>query len=235
MSFSYLSKSTHLFFGFFLILSLMIGSFSLFLIIAPVYLLLLVIFRKPPAGFRDTLIDGNDSSIFSPITGYVVSISQVDDHEFFGKSLTRIQLSQPFYKDSGIYLPLTCEVIDKRSKSGVKTLRNKKVEEKNFTTNFSKESGISLLLQTTKKSKIGLSVNQCKLGGFPDIAVFPGDRGLRQVNIGNIPFGGSIFLYFTTNYTSTLQVGDKVITGSSVIASYLGNDSQISTTKDNHA
>lgn len=218
-----MTKSTHVLFILFLSFSIFNSFFSFAMLLFALYVLLLFIFRRTPDALKESFGDISDASLFSPISGRVISIKENVQHKFFGESYTRIHLVLPLLREIGISLPLTSEVIDKRIKEGTSLFRYDKKSFNSIEERFESIDGVSLILQTLKKDRIGLHLVKCKIGAFPELVVLPGDRGRRQVNIGNMPFGGSLLLYLPKKYNIVCKEGQVALAGLTILA----NDQEI--------
>jgi hypothetical protein len=190
-------------FGFYKILSILIFA----------YIILYVVLRKSRNDFRDDPISTR-GVIFSPANGKVVHIEHNVSHGFYGDQLIEIQIMIPWWKEMGIFLPLSCEIKNLLVLKGQSFFRYLKAVE----VLGSKEGkGVGLALDNRGES-IGLTFFKCKLGLWPELMVMPGDRGGRRVNIGYFPFGGTVMLYLPKKYEILVKTNDEVNAGETIFA-----------------
>lgn len=50
--------------------------------------------------------------IYGPVNGKVISVKKKVDHKIFGNDLTQIQIQIPFWRETGVFLPMTLEITD---------------------------------------------------------------------------------------------------------------------------
>ena len=120
----------------------------------------------------------------------------------------------PWWKEMGIYLPLSCEIKNLLVLKGQSFFRYFKAVEVIGT---KEGKGVSLALDNRGES-LGLTFFKCKFGLWPELLVIPGDRGGRRVNIGYFPFGGTVMLYLPKKYEILVKSNDEVNAGETIIA-----------------
>jgi len=177
-----------------LILLWLIHFYKSFSIVIILYGLIYLILRKNRNDFRDDPIS-TKGVIFSPSNGKVIHIEPNVSHGIFGEQFYEIQISIPWWKEMGIYLPLSCEIKQLLVLKGQSFFRYFKAVE---ILGSKDGKGVSLTLDNRGES-IGLSFMKCKLGLWPEVLVMPGDKGGRRVNIGYFPLGGTVMLYLPKN------------------------------------
>jgi len=169
------------------------------------YFLIYLVLRKNRNDFRDDPVITR-GVIFSPVNGKVVHIEYNVSHGLYGEQLIEIQIMIPWWKEMGIFLPLSCEIKNLLVLKGYSFFRTQKAAE----VLGSKEGkGVSLALDNRGEC-IGLTFLKCKLGFWPELMIMPGDRGGRRVNIGFFPFGGTVMLYLPKKYEILVKENDEV-------------------------
>ena len=212
---SFLPKSLHVLFIVMALFFWLFASLLSALIIILCYILALYIFRQNRLTYKDDVAFKNDV-FYSPVSGILKSVRHNVDHEFFGTGLSEVHIMMLPWEEFGIYLPFTCEVKELKAHRGKRLLRTRS----HFTKYLEPmaQTGINLICEGVNGSTIGLKFMQCLVGGWPEIALLPGDRGKRRTNIGYFPFGGSLILYLPSHTQLLVEVGDKLIAGVSVFA-----------------
>ncbi len=186
-------------------------AFILLLIYAGMYFL----FRQNRLTYKDDVGFKNDV-FYSPVSGILKKVRKNIDHPFFGKNLTEVHLVMMPWDEFGVYLPFTCEVKELRAHRGKRVFRLGAHLVKYL--EASPDIGIDLICDGVNGTTIGMKLIQCYSGGWPEVALLPGDRGKRRSNIGYIPYGGSLILYLPPETQLLLEEGDKLIAGVSVFA-----------------
>lgn len=178
-----------------------------------VYLFLYAVLRRNRNDFRDDHVI-TKGLIFSPANGKIIHIEYNVSHGVYGDQLTEIQILVPWWKEMGIYMPLSAEVKTLLVLKGHSFFRYTKSEE---ITGSKEGKGVSLSLDNRGES-VGITFLKCKLGLWPELIVIPGDRGGRRVNIGYFPFGGTVMLYLPKKYEILIKSKDEVLAGESILA-----------------
>ncbi|MDD4973365.1 MAG: hypothetical protein PHY93_03395 [Bacteriovorax sp.] len=210
---SYLPAKFNTFAAILFVLFWLLGFYKILSILIVAYIVLYVVLRKSRNDFRDDPISTR-GVIFSPANGKVVHIEHNVSHGFYGDQLIEIQIMIPWWKEMGIFLPLSCEIKNLLVLKGQSFFRYLKAVE----VLGSKEGkGVSLALDNRGES-IGLTFFKCKLGLWPELMVMPGDRGGRRVNIGYFPFGGTVMLYLPKKYEILVKTNDEVNAGETIFA-----------------
>ncbi len=169
--------------------------------------------RKNRNDFRDdpTITRG---VIFAPANGKIIHIEENVSHGVYGDNLLEIQIMIPWWREMGVYMPLSAEIKTLHVLKGQSFLRTQIAEEVIGTKDG---KGVSLALDNRGET-IGLTFFKCKLGLWPELVVMPGDRGGRRVNVGFFPFGGTVMLYLPKKYEILLKTNDEVIAGETIMA-----------------
>jgi phosphatidylserine decarboxylase len=189
------------------------GLHKLLLILIIAYIILYVVLRKSRNDFRDEPMTTR-GVIFSPANGKVIHIEHNVSHGLYGEQLIEIQIMIPWWKEMGIFLPLSCEIKNLLVLKGQSFFRLKKAIEE---LGAKEGKGVSLALDNRGES-VGLTFYKCKVGLWPELMVMPGDRGGRRVNIGYFPFGGTVMLYLPKKYEILVKTNDEVTAGETIFA-----------------
>lgn len=177
------------------------------------YLSLYFILRKNRNDFRDDPVSTR-GVIFSPANGKVLHIEHNVSHGFYGDNLIEIQIMIPWWKEMGIFLPLSCEIKNLLVLKGKSFFRTHKAVE---VLGSMDGKGVGLSLDNRGET-VGLALYKCKLGLWPELMIMPGDRGGRRVNVGYLPFGGTVMLYLTKKYEILVKTNDEVNAGETILA-----------------
>jgi hypothetical protein len=204
--FNTLALTLILFFWFFGMHKILTVSFIL-------YALLYLVLRKNRNDFRDEPIS-TKGVIFAPVNGKIVHMENNVSHGMYGDQLMEIQIMIPWWKEMGIFMPLSSEIKTLMVLKGQSFLRTKIAEEVIGT---KEGKGVSVALDNRGET-IGLTFFKCKLGLWPELMVMPGDRGGRRVNIGYFPFGGTVMLYLPKKYEILLKINDEITAGETIMA-----------------
>ncbi len=189
------------------------GFYKSIVVFIVVYILLYVVLRKNRNDFRDDPVSTR-GVIFSPANGKIINIEHNVSHGLYGDQLIEVQIMIPWWKEMGIFLPLSCEIKNLLVLKGRSFLRTRKAINE---LGSSEGKGVSLALDNRGES-LGLSFYKCKLGLWPELMVMPGDRGGRRVNIGYFPFGGTVMLYLPKKYEILIKTNDEVTAGETIMA-----------------
>jgi phosphatidylserine decarboxylase len=178
-----------------------------------IYIFLYIVLRKSRNDFRDDPISTR-GVIFSPVNGTIIHIEHNVSHGFFGDQLIEIQIMIPWWREMGIFLPLSCEIKNILVLKGQSFFRYLKAVEV-LGSKDGKGVGVAL---GSRGENLGLTFFKCKLGLWPELMVIPGDRGGRRVNIGYFPFGGTVMLYLPKKYEILIKTNEKVNAGETIFA-----------------
>jgi hypothetical protein len=181
------------------------GLYKTLTLLVLVYIFLYLLLRKSRNNFRDDPMSTR-GVIFSPSNGKIINIEHNVSHGMYGDQLIEIQIMIPWWKEMGIFLPLSCEIKNLVILKGNSFFRSKKAVEL-LGSNEGKGVGLSL---DNRGEGIGLTLLKCKLGLWPELMVMPGDRGGRRVNVGYFPFGGTVMLYLPKKYEILVKINDTV-------------------------
>lgn len=192
------------------------GVAWIFLPLLLFYISTLIIFRRTHSPYRDNVINRSEDMVYAPANARILSIKEGVDHVIFGRNLKEIHMGIPWWKESGLYLPLKAEVKDFQSRDGKSFFRfnSKPLADQSSIA----VSGICLSLETIKKQFVGMQFIKCSLGQWPELVLMPGDRGKERANIGFFPFGGTVVLFLPENYDILISKNNEVIAGETVIA-----------------
>ncbi len=210
---SYLPSIFNSLFAFLILLFLLFGLKKIALLLFLIYIIIYVILRKGNFDFRESSVS-TKGVIFSPCNGKIISIEKIDSHDYFGQELTEIQIAIPWWKEMGIYLPLSCEISDLKILKG-RSFYRYTVASTAIKSGLGK--GLNLNLDN-RGEKIGIALYKCRLGLWPELLVMPGDIGGRRVNIGYFPFGGTVILYLPKKYEILVKKNDDLNVAESIIA-----------------
>lgn len=174
---------------------------------------LLYLFRQNRLTYKDDVAFKNDV-FYSPVSGVIKSVKSNSKHSQLGSDLTTVQITIAPWQECGVYLPFTSEVRELKAKRGRGHLRAAQL----LSEKEEDEVGLDLVLSGVNGTNIAMKLVPCLFGGWPQIALLPGDRGKRRTNIGFFPFGGSVILYLPSEIHLLLEEGDELVAGVSVFA-----------------
>ena len=177
------------------------------------YILLYLSLRKNRNDFRDDPVV-TKGVIFSPANGKIVHIEHNVSHGMYGDQMIEVQIMIPWWKETGVSMPLSAEIRTLLVLKGQSFFRYHKAEEVIGT---KEGKGVSVALDNRGET-VGLTFFKCKLGLWPELMVMPGDRGGRRVNIGYFPFGGTVMLYLPKKYEILMKINDEVNAGETILA-----------------
>ncbi|MDC1174125.1 hypothetical protein OAT67_01920 [Bacteriovoracaceae bacterium] len=210
---NYLPKFYHYVFIFLLIF---FWQFNLpILIPLTPYAIILFLTRKKKDNYREDDLIKNDM-VYSPVNGKVRSITKNVDHKLFGSQLTQVEIVIPFWKETGLFLPMTLEIKDMIVEKGRERWRwtgSPLPDQKDQL-----KAGLAVSCLSVNGTQLGLQFFKCYLGFWPELRVIPGDRGKVQVNFGFFPFGGTVVLYLPSNYEILIDRNTEMIAGQTIVA-----------------
>ncbi len=215
---SYLPAKFNTFAATLFILLWLFSFYKTLIILIGVYILLYVVLRKSRNDFRDDPVTTR-GVIFSPANGKILHIEHNVSHGLYGDQLIEIQIMVSWWKEMGVFLPLSCEIKNLLVLKGRSFLRTRKAL---YELGSAEGKGVALALDN-RGENLGLSFYKCKLGLWPELMVMPGDRGGRRVNIGFFPFGGTVMLYLPQKYEILVKTNDEVTAGETIMAVVQGN------------
>lgn len=193
-----------IFFNFTLLISVISLSFVLVFI---------WVFRR----YKKQELDNLDNlDILAPVSGKVISIIENVDSDKLGSNLTEIRLSVSWFSEFGLRMPFDSKVNNIFSQNGLSLLRFSKLNQRSNLQGFQhsyiifKDLAIDLL--------VGIKIIKCPLGGSHALQILPGDKGKKGAIFGYLPFGGTLFIYLNNNSRVTCNIGDKVLSSKSVLA-----------------
>ncbi len=177
------------------------------------YVVLYISLRRNRNDFRDDPIT-TKGVIFAPANGKIIHIENNVSHGMYGDQLVEVQIMIPWWKETGVSMPLSAEIKTLLVLKGQSFFRFHHAVEKIGTR---EGKGVALALDNRGET-VGLTFFKCKLGLWPELMVMPGDRGGRRVNIGYFPFGGTVMLYLPKKYEILLKINDEVTSGETILA-----------------
>lgn len=212
---NYLPTKIHLAFLGSIAFCFLFGFWLLWFAIILVYAGIWYLFRKQVSRlFRDDFI--NTQNVLAPVNGKAIQVVENISHPFFGKDLMAIRFNVNFFDEYGIYLPAATEVKNVKTEviKEINRFKNYDLSDQSFQGN-----GILIKLKSKFDELVGIQVLKDRFSLSPRVVVQPGDRGRACANIGVIPFGGSVVLYFNKNFKTHIKEGDDVDAGKTIIAS----------------
>lgn len=155
--------------------------------------------------------------ITSPVYGEVKSVEKGVNDEFFGQSLTAVEVAVPLTSEGGIRLPFNSEVVDNRHQKQKLLFR---YSARNFKNNLNDRDlgGHLITFKGPQGAFLGTRILRCLFGSKPRIWVKAGDRGKMGSLLGHFPFGGLIYLYFLENQKILVKPGDLLRSGETPLA-----------------
>lgn len=177
---------------------------------------LLLIFRKSPVPFIET-VKVDKELILSPVFGTVVSIRPNSQLFETGEIGHEIRIAISFWNPKGLYLPTSAEV------SYLKHIKGKKIdldaEPENFYGNLEGISRSNLTFISNKKIPISMRFVDRPYGVRPEIWMKSGDIGRGGACFGYYLFGGTLLMYIPKECHILVYENERVVPGSTVIAS----------------
>lgn len=211
MHFSYLKKTSHLIFILLIISSIYFSFLSVLSAVSAIYLLFLIIYRHRKISIKNSR-EFHGEDITSPVNGKVSTIRQIV--LLNGVNQYEILINITFGSEMGIYSPLTSELIHLNRFHG-KSLWRETISEFSDISLFQRDD---LKFKNSVGSFIGLVFVKSKFGGVPLIRLLQGDRVKARVNIGHLPFGGSLLLYLPADYKIVVEEGASLNAANTLIA-----------------
>lgn len=211
---NYLPTKIHFGFIAFLAFTFLFGLWLLWFVGALIYVGFWYLFRKQINRIHDDFIDSQN--VLSPVNGKAAQVYDNVDHAFFGKGLRAIRFNINFLDEYGVYLPASTEV---------KNVKTDKIKEINRFKEYEidkadhQDNGVLIKLKSKVDEFMGLQILKDRFSLNPVVIVQPGDRGRAKANIGVVPFGGSVILYFDKSFKTHIKEGDDVDAGKTIIAS----------------
>ena len=211
---NYLPKSVHVGFAFALGITFLFKLYVLWFFVATLYAGFWYLFRKNMTPIHEDFIDSQN--VLSPVSGKAAQVYESIDHAYFGKGLKAIRFTISFLDEYGVYLPAPTEVKNVKTDKIKEISRYKEYEIEN--TDY-QVNGILIKLKSKVDEFMGLQILKDYFSLSPVVVIQPGDRGRARANIGIVPFGGSVILYFNKNFKTHIKEGDDVDAGKTIIAS----------------
>jgi phosphatidylserine decarboxylase len=210
---SYLPPKFNTLLIFLLIIFWLIGFYKALVFLSLFYAFLYILLRRNRNDFRDEPVTST-GVIFSPVNGKIIHIEKNVSHGIYGDQLLEIQIMIPWWKEMGLFMPLSAEIKTLLILKGQSFLR---LYNSVGFTGTKEGKGISLALDN-RGDTIGMTFFKCKLGLWPEVLVMPGDRGSRRVNIGFFPFGGTVMLYLPKKYEILIKINEEVTACQTIMA-----------------
>lgn len=214
MVFSYLEKKVHFYFLMVILASLLFGLITIAFLAILFYAAVVYLYRKENKDFLEAH-HASEGVVLSPVHGTVQSVRSCVDHPVFGSAGVEILISIPWWKEWGLRMPITGEVIDSQVKKDSTFFRLFSLKQ---TDSSLQNTGTFFTFLTAKGEKIGLQFLSGPLGLSPQMVLMPGDRGMRVANMGFFPFGGSVLIFLSQNYEIMVNVGDQLTSGETPLA-----------------
>lgn len=212
---SYLPTKYFVLFAVILLGSFRWGHYGIFIVALLVLVGFLYLFRRPKTVFRD-YPDSTKGVIFAPISGRVASIRHHQYSPSLGDDYQEIIIIASWGDEMGITLPVTAEVVELERHSGK---RNSRQSWRALLGRGDADRWdyVLLVLKTPFQELVGMKIVHAPLAGIFSSPLLPGDRGKRQVEIGHLPFGGTLLLYIPAKYKIMIAINDQVVAGTTLI------------------
>ena len=215
---TYLPAWFHISSAILLFIIYLINGFVFFPLLV-IYAVASLLFRKKRShyNYKETPSFTTRGLVFAPVSG-ILRFSYDDELEVFGEkqNVKVVGLAVPWWREQGVYMPMTGEVESFNSYKGASRFRFSK--ESTFQAAGSEFSGCQTNIYGAEGQKVGLGFVKCPLGMAPKIWAMPGDRGRRQAPMGFFPLGGTVLIYLPENYKILPKIGENLNSGESVLA-----------------
>lgn len=191
-------------------------SFTTFFWFALFLIPLLLIFRKSPVPFIET-VKVDKELILSPVFGTVVSIRQNSELFETGEIGHEVRIAISLWSPKGLYLPTSVEV------TYLKHVKGKKIhldaEPEMFYGNLDGVSRSNMTILSNRKVPISMRFIDRPYGVRPEIWLKSGDIGKGGACFGYYLFGGTLLMYLPKECNILVYENERVVPGSTVIAS----------------
>lgn len=171
----------------------------------------LVLFKKNKVLVKDSLANSIDI-IISPVTGIVKNIRN-------DRGQVRYLIQTSCLNNYGLYFPFSSIIESFDTKVGAKT---KRIGRSNKLS--SDADSVQIYFVNRTGSKVGINIYRTFFSGKPHIWPKIGDKGRVSANFGFLPFGGLVEVTVEENSNQLVNIGEKVLAGSTPLAGYKGND-----------
>lgn len=174
MPLNYIKRRVHFTWMLFTLIFFLTGLWPIALLSLVLHALMVALARKRPTLFLDDQ-PGGEGLLLSPVNGSVTSVRSHVRHDVFGPDLVEIELKLPFWKEWGLLLPTSGEVIDTVEKKGA----------------------YYITLLRPDGRRVGLALIKNLVGCSASLNLLPGDRGRSAARFGHFSFGGKVLLYLS--------------------------------------
>ena len=185
-----MSKSLHILACVILFYSLLAGEIFIFFLIALSYGVTLNVLSKKLSATEESPLCPRH--YHCPVDGRISGVSPEINGEF-----SEVKIATPWWKRSGIYLPLDGEVTDIEPRPG---------------------KSVDVRVQGSRQNPVVLNIHKGFLGGMPKLRIIPGDRGQVTAPIGWAPWGGAIHVYLPQECEILVEEGNQVRVGKNPLA-----------------
>ena len=191
-------------------------SWASFFFLSLVIIPFLIIFRRSPVPFIDT-VKVDKELILSPSFGTIVSIRQNTELFETGEIGHEIRISLSIWNPKGLYLPTSSEV------SYLHHLKGERIpldaEPEKFYGNLENISRTNVTFLNQRKVPISLRFIDRPNGVRPEIWMKTGDIGKAGACFGHYILGGTVLIYLPKECNILVYETERVVPGSTVIAS----------------
>lgn len=182
-----------------LTLSLLVGAFVIALFFALALFFYCLLFRISSPG-DESEFSNQHGILLAPCTGRVISSEVINSEKYS----TKIVMKIPWWGPFEIKFPCNWEITQIAKQVTAPTLSDKRW----YLTEFKSIDNIEYTLCLTKLSR---------LSHF-NYWIQPGDRGKKAHSLGILLFGGIIELLIPHGHKISIEEGEKIIMGSTVLA-----------------
>lgn len=190
-------------------------SFATFFWFALFLVPLLLVFRKSPIPFIET-VKVDKELILSPVFGTIVSIRPNSELFESGEIGHEVRIAISLWSPKGLYLPTSAEV------GYLKYIKGKKIDldagPELFYGNLEGVSRSSMTLISHKGVSISMRFIDRPYGVRPELWLKSGDIGRAGACFGTYLFGGTLIMYLPKESDILVFENERVVPGSTVIA-----------------
>lgn len=177
-------------------------AYGLSFILFVIFSLVLFISRIKPPVYQEELAY-KDGIFYSPVNGTVRSINE-----------NKLTITIPWWRTTGIYLPIKSEVETVKLSEGVSHFRYLPLK-----SDDKKYSSVKASFISNVGDAYSLLFIKCSLGMWPKFFVMSGDKGMALVNIGNFILGGTAVIELPDEFVVNVDKNTKVYVGETILAS----------------
>lgn len=212
---SYLNRSTHYKFIVLALLVFVFSSLAMAIIILLFYAAFIFLFRKKTEKYNQDPQISKKGLFYSPIDGRIINVFKNVEVENMDGPCHCVRITNYWGQNSGLFLPMSSEVHERWD-----------VEKPTFLPRFGffkingldDISGKMIKFQNKLSEYFALKFVQCPLGLGAEIWALPGDRGIRQANLGLFKLGGTVLLFIPQNYEIIVKQGEWIKSAETIIA-----------------